>query len=287
MSKIIKKELRLKSGKSLDVNVEQYSSAAELVKDCDNRQAHQYEDMKTKDINEWHGVKNYAEALDLLATGYQPTVEKLQTALKANRTGVQRRIQFENNVHGFAPIVPLALKGVPNSMMNMTMKPIKCKVIDVYYDICVAARIEPEEIIQAGQKVLGAIIDLEKQGYRFNLYALQAYSDTAGADVLCVKVKSADKPLDLKRISFPLTHTAFFRVIGFDWQAKSPVAKYRGFGRGQSLYYNTTKSERAEITKTMFGENAVYISCSEIVESKDESRDNYIEEVFKNGSNKR
>ena len=268
------------NGNKIDLNIEQYNSADDVVADCRNRkQNHKEYDVSGEDYDvDWHGVGSYNEALEMLRLGYQPTVDKLKTELKASVMGNGKRVRFENNVYGFAPVVPLAMQGIPNNMINMTMKPMKCKVVDVYYDMGVNAFTSPSEIIKAGQKLLGVIINLEKQGYRFNLYAVQAYSSNNTADMLCVKVKSADKPLDLKRISFPLTHPAFFRVIGFDWQGKSPVARYRGTGRGRALTSEISNSDAKEFAKQAFGNNAVYLSCNSMIRTDE----NYLKEVLTN-----
>ena len=260
------------------VRIESYKSAMEVAQECESREVrHSEYDLSHREFTkDWQGVESYEEALDLLRNGYQPVVEKLQDSLKANRQGTSKRMQFENQVHGFAPIVPLALKGVPNSMINMTIKPIKCKVIDIYYDMGVPAYLSSDNIIKAGQKLLATIIGLEKEGYRFNLYALQAFSSDTDAGILCVKVKSSDKPIDLKRMSTPLTHPAFFRVIGFDWQGKSPITKYRGSGRGQALTTNINDKQSKEFASQVWGDNAVYISCNSI-HNKDEE---YIREVL-------
>lgn len=273
-------KIKFKSGRKFKVNIESYTSAQEVVQDFQNREVrHSNYDMKNESYSkDWDGVDSYNEALELMRLGYQPTVDSLQGTLKANKLGMGKRISFENNVHGFAPIVPLALKGVPNSMVNMTMKPIKCKVINVYYDMGVNSLTSSEEIIKAGQKLLGTIIELEKQGYRFNLYAIQAFSGEKDADILCVKVKSSDKPIDLKRISFPLTHPAFFRVIGFDWQGRSPITKYRGEGRGRALTSEIDDSLAKEFAEQAFGDNAVYLSCRSIKRRNEQ----YIKEVLTN-----
>ena len=277
MSTMRKIKAKLDNGRKYAVSIESYRSAQEVVEDCKNRTIHDYEDMSQKDMNrDWYGVNSYNEALELMRTGYQPTVEKLQVALKANVLGSRKRTSFQNEVHGFAPVVPLALKGVPNSMVNMTMKPIKCKVVDVYYDMTTNCGTDPETIIECGQKLLGTIIELEKQGYRFNLYALQSYTNSERADMVCIKIKSSDKPIDIKRISFPLTHPAFFRVIGFDWQGKSPAATYIGSGRGCALTYSMSDAEAKELAKKVFGDNAVYIACNSIKHKQEE----YIKEVL-------
>lgn len=266
------------------VNVEYYESAQDVVKDCKTRKItdssfHNYD---TYSIDQsWTGVATYSEALDLLKNGYQPTVEGLGRALRTNNRAIEKRIKFENDIHGFAPVVPLVLRGVPNNMINSHMKSIKCKVVDVYYDMTVSAGTSKETIIENGEKVLSAIIDLEKQGYKFNLYAVQSYADDNSADILCVKVKSSNKPLDLKRISFPLTHPAFFRVIGFDWYGKCPVAKYR-CGYGHSPARDLNNKDMKEFVKQTFGENACYINCG-YATGKSETN---LAEVFKNADTK-
>lgn len=272
------------NGKAFKVHMEEFESAAEVVSTCQSRKPTDilFHDMEKKsDYDSWEGVGSYQEALDLLRTGYQPTVEKMAGIFKANKSGEAKRFSFMNNIQGFAPVVPLALKGVPNCMMDMRMKPIKAKVIDVYYDITASCGTDSDDIIRVGQTLLGSIIELEKQGYRFNLYAVQSYTDKTSCDMLKVKVKSSGQPLDLKRISFPLTHTAFFRVIGFDWYSKVPGGKYRG-GYGHALAYDYSDAQLQEIAKQAFGKTAIYLSAAKILREDKE----HIKEVLTNGNSK-
>lgn len=279
MSTITTKKIKVRN-RWATVKMESYSCAAEVVRNCQERECrHSDYDMTKRELDvDFHGVETYDEALELLATGYQPTVDKLKSALKPNAASKGKRIAFENNVYGFAPIVPLALKGVPTCMVNATIKPIKSKVLDIYYDIAVMYNVSTDTIIKSGQKVLSAILDLERQGYRINLYAFQGYTDGAkdDFDILCVKVKSSDKPLDLKRVSFPLTHPSFFRVIGFDWQGRAPFTKYRGRGRGQAFTQVIDDKEADALVKEMVGNNAFYFSGNTI---RTENED-YIKEVL-------
>ena len=78
-------------------------------------------------------------------------------------------------------------------------------------------------------------------------------------------------------MSFPLTHPAFFRVIGFDWQGKSPITRDIGSGRGYALGYDYNAKELNDIAKKMFGANACYIPCSNIIS------DDYDTKVIKEG----
>lgn len=263
-------------------HIERFESAMEVAETCKTRQmtSSAFDDIANEKFGKWEGVKSYDEALELLRNGYQPTVEAMRDVFKANVKGTVKRFTFQNAVQGFAPVVPLALKGVPNCMIDMRTKPIKAKVLDVYYDMTARCGIDSDDIIKAGQTLLGAIIELEKQGYRFNLYAVQSYYNGSG-DVLAVKVKSSDQPLDLKRISFPLTHTAFFRVIGFDWYSKVPGGTYRG-DYGHAVAYDYSDRELKEMAETLFGKNSVYFSSVKLMEMDKD----HVREVMTNGNSK-
>ena len=250
-------------------NVEVFDSANEVVEVSARRTrtSNGFHDMSNpSEVNKkWTGVGSLDEALGLMRSGYQPTVDKLKTGIKANVQGQGKRISFFNDVVGYAPIVPLALLSVPTSMQNSYMKPIKAKVLNIYYDMTASCGTGKEEIIEAGQKLLAAIMELEMQGYKFNLYAIQTYFECGeGCDMLCTKIKSSNTPLDLKRISFPLTHPAYFRVIGFDWYSKTPHGKYR-MAYGQAIGYNFGESDMQKGFKELFGENCTVFSCAKVL----------------------
>lgn len=270
MAVLVRKEITLagRRGK-YSVNMESYNSAREVVEKCKSRTrtSTMFHDMPNHHIrSRWHGVESYEEALQLLKDGYQPAVEMLKDVLKTNKstTAEQKRISFMNDIHGFAPIVPLALKGVPQSMANMTMKPIKCKVIDVYYDMVISSLTTPQEIIDNGKRLLGVIMNLEKRGYKFNLYAVQTYSNTnQGCDMLTIKVKDSSRPLDIKKMSYVLMHPAFFRVIGFDWYSKVPNGVYRD-SYGHNIAQEVGRSGLNEFVTQVLGKNAVYFAASRL-----------------------
>ena len=280
---------KVKSNK-IDVKfvIESYNSTADVVKDCKTRNITDccFSNMQDGTLGghdkEWCGVDSYEQALQFLEEGYQPTVEKLKTNIKAKLSGEGKRISFHNDIIGYAPVVPLAILGVPNSMINSRMKPIKAKVIDVFYNMTASYGTNSEDIIKAGTKLLGAIISLEQQGYRFNIYAVQNYYRNSNCYMLKVKVKDAMQPIDLKRISFPLTHTGFFRVIGFDWYSKCPDAKYMS-GYGKNIEFDFSREQLSKMAKEIFGTNAVWFGCSKIIQ---ESED-YVRKVLEDaGSNK-
>lgn len=255
------------TGSKYKVGIEFYESAADVVRDIKTRPVliKDYSMDGRSYKQSWDGVDSYDEAFDLFSHGYQPAVDKLRKSLSGSMCGESTRVKFFNNVQGFTPVVPLALMNVPNSMVDMRITKLSAKVIDVYYDMAINCGYSSEDIIKCGIKVLGSIIELERKGYKFNLYAVQSFSGSESTHTLCVKVKSSNQPLDLKRISFPMMHTAFFRVIGFDWQGKSPASDFIGCGRGRSMMSNLCEKDIEQYVRTAFGNNATYISCDRII----------------------
>lgn len=278
-------EYKLQSANGYKIMCERYNSAAEVVADCKVRKItdRMFHDMADGNLGgknkQWCGVDSYEQALEYLEKGYQPVVDTLKFAIKANISGQGKRISFHNDIVGYAPIVPLAIMGVPNAMINSYMKPIKAKVIDVYYDGTFSWGVKSDNIINTGAKVISIILQLEQQGYRFNLYQVQSYSDEDNCDMMCVKLKDSMQPIDLKRISFPLAHTAFFRVIGWDWYSKTPKGKYRDVYGHALCYENKVNDKLDDIFKEMFGNNAVYVSGNSLLD-KGGDGEKYLQGVF-------
>lgn len=270
-----------KTYKGHEAHVEVYDSVMDVVNDCKTRKITdtRFDNMRTHSMRKsWEGVNNYKEALQIMNDGWAEEVKGLQATVNKVKTMTQKRIAFRNDIQGFAPIVPLAILGVPNAMINTIMKPIKSKVISVYYNMAVSCGNSAETIVKNGRKIVEAIVALENSGYRVNLYSLQAYSNDEGTDLLAVKVKSANQPLDLKRICFPIMHAAMFRVIGFDWYSKFPKGRYRS-GYGMALSTAIGEKKAQELVRELFGKEAVYLMATEVQRKEVE----YITEMLKDG----
>lgn len=261
------------------LNIEMYNSAQEVAADLEHRTQTAGRWDKDHYENRRFVGASKEEAMQMLREGYQPVVDALKTKMRITASGQGKRFKTYNDVAGFAPIIPNAIMGLPNSMVNSSMKPIKTKVLDIYYEMTCPAFRKSSDLINAGQKMLGVIAELEAQGYRFNLYCVQGYYDsTSGCDMLCVKVKSASQPMDLKRMSFPIAHTAFFRGIGFDWYSKFPKGTYRS-GYGHAICYDKTQEQIQEEYKKLFGKSAIYFS-GETITKKGDNAEQYLKGVL-------
>lgn len=210
------------------------------------------------------GVHSWDEAVDLLTYGYNPMVKELKD-ISPELMGEGKRVSFRNSVEGFAPIVPLALMGVPNSMVSIRMKPIKTKVLDVYYDATVSAWATSAQIIKAGKLLLKALLTLEQAGYKFNLYSLMTFADPCMVgEAVLVKLKSSNQPLDLRKMSFMLAHPAALRVIGFDWYSRFPLGNYRS-RYGTPLPCTYSEDEIIAGFNELTGRSSVTFCCQTLV----------------------
>lgn len=215
----------------------------------------------------FNGVSTLEEAYSLLQNGYN---YKGLPKFISHVNSIQRKIMgskpsFRNNVVGFMPIVPLALQGVPNCMIESIKIPFKTKIVKILYDSEMICSVSADEVEEAAKKIIELTMRLEASGYRVELVQLnafwpQTYAPHKNATIAAVTLKEANRILDLKRLMFPMLHRAWFRAIGFRYQDVNPNDKFKR-GRGTSLTYAVKDDDRRkEIMKGLFGDNSFYFT---------------------------
>lgn len=256
-------------GGKYKLSIERFSSATEIT-DTSNRRNitdddFRYEFNRDELYEKFNGVPSWEKACDLLHKGYATVVPKLQNRIEMTAKGEGVKTAFRNDVVGFAPVVPLAMMGVPNSMVNTYRKPIRNKVLNIYYDRTALANRSQRQIEDTAVKFVSTLIDLEMQGYRFNLTVVKTQADSKDADMLMLKIKDANAPLDLQRMTYPLVHTAFARVTCWDWYSRCPIARYRG-GFGHNLSIEKTNEQIQNAIEEITGEKCIYFSLEDMID---------------------
>lgn len=167
---------------------------------------------------------------------------------------------FHNDVVGYAPIVPNAILGLPQSMINQTIVPKKIKVINVVFNAGNPAMRDKKEVLEYGAKFVSYIMNLEKQGYRVRIDCLLSFNDFVDDKhyILRVPVKNEHNPIDLKRICFPLTHPAMQRSIGFDWYERLPEAEHI-CGYGREFCTERNEKRRNAVLKKFLKSNEYFV----------------------------
>lgn len=172
--------------------------------------------------NEFCGGLSWEESLDALEKGLPDVCRTLQANLrKFNETGalnIGNKSKPRNYYYGSKPNVPAALAGKPKSMRQRQRQPVKVKTVRIIYDQCQNCDTSAKTLQQSGTSVLCLVYMLEKAGYRVK-FDLIPFSSKAGNEcaISLINLKEFRQPLDLLKLSFPITHPAMFRRFGFTW----------------------------------------------------------------------
>lgn len=245
--------------------IEQFDSVLELARINQKRTAtepYKNECLEKEGVTEsFNGVKTIGEAYQLLADGWEKGTKELNKAVSEMvKTSFRSKTSFKNEVIGFIPNVPLSIMNVPNSMINIHKEQVKSKVISIVYDRGASCGVSPEEIMEAGKNIVSEIVNLETKGYRVELKIMDSFCRDGFFDMVLVNVKQANQSLNLKKLMFPIVHTSWLRVIGFDWMYKTPFARYM-YGLGHPYYVELSdKVADKNDMKKIFGDNTVYIN---------------------------
>lgn len=171
-----------------------------------------------KEGSGWSGTDSLDQAFEYLTNGWEEGYRKLLDALKFKDLApkvINRKFVERTDIVGYAPCVPRAIQGLPDSMFWGQIIPIKSKVIDIFVNVTCSASTDSEEIVRRGILVLNFINSIEKKGYRTNLYVMESAECDGETTFHVVKIKKSTEPLSLKRIAFPIANPAMLRRIWF------------------------------------------------------------------------
>lgn len=225
---------------------EHYESIHQLLETINSRPHNKgMENANSSHTNGYDFTKTHSfeEAIQLFENGYTDILDKVKKGVSAELTKVtptQRRL-VTTGVQGYAPHVPNAILGLPNSMIHTQALPQKTKTVKIVYSITENCGTDKEEFIKSGITVLSMINTLELQGYRVNL-DIAFYTANNGNEYACgtVNVKDYREHMDIQKLCFPIAHPSMFRRIGFNWLETVPNLEDESwsYGYGRTVEWN-------------------------------------------------
>lgn len=273
--RVVQKQLENERAKLYYEQFDSYQEFLKVVEQRDKDNAHGSHTLKYNgNRGSWCGVKDYDEARKLLTEGWDAKVEYLKEQFdKASKELDDKRVvkQF-NDVVGFMPIVPNAIIGLPNCMINMRTERKKSKVIKFLIDNVASASEGSDDLIKYYSKVLARIGVLEKHGYRCRIEILQSYTDESNSRTkvaFSILVKSENQLFDIKRMAYPIAHTSMLRVFGFGWENSLPIDfdSYHCSALGTPMYHwGSAKRENLLNAIRNQNEKIVYVSYKKDLE---------------------
>ena len=183
-------------------------------------------------------TQSYEEATKLLKDGWSSMAQEITKKLNVIKNQVVnehvQKILYD--VVGFQASVPRYLQGIPTSMVNKKLVPVKQKVITLNKDISYNCGIKTEQIIEASVQTLQLIKKIEAQGIRVNLNLVWGVAAGDTKEVAKVRLKSANERLNISKLSFPLVHPSMLRRLCFRYLEVAPtVTKQYTWGYGAPL----------------------------------------------------
>lgn len=187
----------------------------------------------------WKGTNSYEMAVSLFSNGIPEEADKLKGItnainFKSNINAVKARPK--NHYYGYTPNIPAAIIGLPKSMRHIDKVPHKIKAINLIYEGTQNVGTSGETIQKAGETIFALVYIMELRGYRVKLdYVCFAGKRDEEKAVCNITLKDWRQPLDMLKLSFPLTSPAMFRRFGFRWVETVPGIQgdgwYSGYGR--------------------------------------------------------
>lgn len=180
-------------------------------------------------------TKSYEEAMDLIRNGWTEPLAQIKKGVEKGfkSNGTLEKSRPQTGIVGYAPCVPNAILGLPNSMIMTEKTASKVKAVTILFCLSVNASVDEEDILKSGILVLNIINDLELQGYRVKL-DVEFFSSRQGNDICSARVNVKDwrQPMDLKKLAFPIANPSMFRRFGFRWLETYPQLENRGYANG-------------------------------------------------------
>lgn len=250
--------------KIMNIVKEHFDSIHQMIKVIESRPNNdvmKYCDSSHSGDRDFTGSKSYEEAKRLFENGYTDVLEKIKIGMANNikRNQIERRRRVTTGVVGYAPHVPNAILGLPNSMILTEAVPQKIKALSIVVGITENCATDAEEFIRSGIAALSVVNTLELQGYRVNLkvafYCAECGDDRAFGTV---SVKDYREHLDIQKLCFPLAHPSMFRRLGFRWLETCEGLKESSwaFGYGRQL------SNKKEVSELFLNDNEFLINLA-------------------------
>lgn len=221
---------------------ENFTSLNELIRTLDTRKANKVFECRRgnlasqNDDYDFTRTHSYKEAVELLKNGYTEPLAEIKKGVETNARGMTaQKTEVKNDVVGYAPCVPNAILGIPQSMINKKTAVKKSKIITIIHDAHESAWVSGKTFTKAGITTLSIVNSLEAQGYRVAL-KVAFFDGSYGKEKVFATAKLKDwrQPLDFKKITFPFCHPSMLRRIGFKYLETHPKITESGFSIGYS-----------------------------------------------------
>lgn len=266
--------------KSFEYTLERYESVDEFLKELESREVSpQYSHYSTIKMlagggnygSSFYGADNYADAREKFVLGTKAK-DEMSKAFKSEVD--PRKRETVNAPCGCAPIVPNALMGIPNSMIDIRRTRIP-KATKVVVNMSVNGDTSAYSITEAGKKIIAVVGKLEAEGIATEIICTADKVLNHRQISSCgIAIKNAGRAFNAARVSFSMSSPAFLRVFQWLQLGKNPNAVFAE-GLGRNVWYDMPEKEVNAYYRAMYGDG-IYISLPDVVRNGQYALDNAI-----------
>lgn len=225
---------------------EWFDSLTHFVREVESRPLHdgwRTRSSRREGDKDWAGTGTFEEAVALLDTGdeegYQEMLKFFEKLTGVESTGNGNKPTVRNYFTGGSPNVVRAMMGLPRDMRQIHREPCKSKTVEFLYDNTAMCGVSRETMCERGAKMLAIVHMLESNGYSVKVSVVTTLRDSnrecfedGGELGWVVPVKDYRDYVDMKKLAYPLTNSAFFRRLGFAYIETCPMYDKKGYMPG-------------------------------------------------------
>ena len=198
---------------------------------------------KERKDHSWSYGASLEDAVEMGLNGWKEGRDNMSDNLElANRaTKFERLPDYEYDVAGSMPNIPLYVAGSPTHMMSsLGNEKSSKKTIEILVNVGASCGTDADKIMWRGASILSLVDKLEDQGISCELTACDyAHGGHGAKRYVQFMIKRAGQPMDIDRCAFILTHPALLRKILFrnleqDMGAQDSYQEH-GYGRVRDL----------------------------------------------------
>lgn len=234
----------------------------QIIESRPNNSVMRNEHSSCKNGYDFTKTHTYEEAKELYQFGYEEILPKIKAGINQNikQNATINRRQVTTNVIGYAPHVPNAILGLPNSMILTKTTPTKTKALSICYCITENCGTKSDEFVRSGIAALSVINSLELQGVRVKLrilfFCAKSNWDNDELTFATVDLKDYREHLDLQKLCFPVAHPSMFRRFGFKWLETCKEIQDNSWRVG----YGSQLKDEGLIKKHLIEENEILLN---------------------------
>ena len=182
---------------------------------------------KEEDFNDFYTFEDANKALeygtDIYFEKFNKEFQKVKNYIAQREK--QQKTGYKKDFIGFMPIVPNAILGIPDNMINLDMKPKPFPTARIIIEKACNAFIKADDMCSYYAVIFVLIQLLEKRGIRCELWESAVFEEDDEIYISKVKLKDYQQPLNCYKIQFPVIAADMFRRIMFRLLETTPEIK--------------------------------------------------------------